>query len=257
MAPLIPTQFANYYEPFLGSGTVYFRYCADAPAYLSDTIEPLIDCYRGVASDPHSVGEIARSWPVDSDTFYRIRETIFEAGTNESAARFIYLNRFCFNGLYRENARGKFNVPFGRPKNTSMTDTYTLELCSSRLRSNTSLECQDFEQALAQCSDRDFAYLDPPYLAGHRTNGFVDYNSRIFSTDDQERLASVFRELNSRGAYVILTNADHASIRRQYSGLQIVPVTRYSSMAGKNQFRGPSTELMILSDRVKIESGLQ
>jgi DNA adenine methylase len=134
-----------------------------------------------------------------------------------------------------------------------MIEDHILESCSKRLRSNTSITCQDFEVALEQCSEGDFAYLDPPYLAGHRTNGFVDYNARIFSTEDQMRLADVFHELNRRGAYIILTNADHDSIRHQYRDFKMNQITRFSSMAGKNNFRGPSTELMIMSDRIAEE----
>jgi DNA adenine methylase len=252
--PYIPHKFKTYYEPFLGSGTIFFKYIENHPAHLSDTIETLIDCYRGVQMFPREVAELAHSWNADEQTYYEIRSTKYQLGTAESAARFLYLNRFCFNGLYRENAKGDFNVPFGRPKNPSMTAYTELTSCSDRLRVDTTLAVSDFAVALSECQEGDFAYLDPPYLAGHRLNGFVDYNARIFSWEDQERLSVVFKELDARGTYVILTNADHESVRALYDDYRSISVSRFSSMAGNKMKRGISTELMILGRRVAAEA---
>ncbi len=251
---LLPAQFNSYFEPFLGSGAVFFRYAAGHPAYLSDIIEPLIDAYIGVRDSPEQVSTIAQQWSTDTATYYRVRASSCEIGTPYAAARFIYLNRLCFNGLYRENGKGEFNVPYGRPRATNViVEPNNLKACARTLQSNVHISAKDFESALLQCRGGDFAYLDPPYVAGHRSNGFVDYNATIFKWKDQERLLRVFRQLDGRGAYVIQTNADHPTLREMYSDYACLRVSRHSSMSGSPQSRGQSKELLILSSRLADE----
>ncbi|MGE2723386.1 DNA adenine methylase [Mycolicibacterium pulveris] len=250
IADLIPQDFNRYYEPFLGSGSVFFSFAAGHPALLSDVIHPLIGCYNVVRDNPLGISKKISEWPVNSEAYYQIRSKQFESGTLDAAARFIYLNRYCYNGLYRENSSGLFNVPFGRPKNTNAIPVGNLVACSARLRNRVELKVADFEDALEDVRDGDLVYLDPPYVAGHRSNGFVDYNAKIFSWDDQRRLASVFHKVDSMGAYVISTNANHDSVSALYHKFARLPISRYSSMSGKLAGRGASAELIILGSRL-------
>lgn len=248
LSSIIPNDYNDYYEPFLGSGAVFFRFARGHKAYLSDVIAPLIQTYRAVRDDPKSIYEIATSWPTDSESYYELRSKSTMESRTHSAARFLYLNRLCFNGLYRENSAGGFNVPYGRPRLTNIiADHDHLQACARRLRRRVTLTVGDFEKRLDRCEKRDLVYLDPPYVAGHRSNGFVDYNARIFSWDDQQRLADVFNRLEKRGVYVILSNADHESVRKLYRRSYVVEATRHSSMSGSPQHRGRSAELLVVS----------
>jgi DNA adenine methylase len=254
LAGVIPANFNAYFEPFLGSAAVFFRYAEGHPAHLSDVIDPLIRTYRGIRDQPRLVWQIATSWPTDRDTYYSIRQQDSFDSQAHFAARFLYLNRLCFNGLYRENSSGMFNVPYGRPRPTNqIADIQQLTSCASRLRRSVKVSSKDFESSLSGCQEGDFVYLDPPYVAGHRSNGFVDYNAKIFNWGDQMRLAEVFRELDSRGAYLILSNADHESVRRLYREYHLVEFSRHSSMSGSAKHRGSSAELVVLSSRLQEE----
>jgi DNA adenine methylase len=243
---LVPTEFAHYFEPFLGSGSVFFRFAKGHPSHLSDTISPLIECYASVRSSPREVHKIASSWSADEETYYAVRSLKVHPATTRAAARFIYLNRFCFNGLYRENASGQFNVPYGRPKNPTLVGMSALISSAIRLQDDVALDVCDFEDALHDCGSGDFVYLDPPYVAGHRTNGFVDYNAKIFSWADQTRLAAEFNRLDRKKCLVLMTNANHDAVKELYSEYTAIPVTRFSSMAATLAARGPSTELIII-----------
>jgi DNA adenine methylase len=245
----LPVEFNDYYEPFLGSGAMFFDIGDGHAAYLSDTIAPLVSTYKAVRLQHERVHQIASSWATDSDTYYQIRAKRY-VSEHYAAARFIYLNRLCFNGLYRENRAGHFNVPYGRPRSTNtITSLDQLAACAKRLES-AETKVLDFEKATSRCKPGDLVYLDPPYVAGHRSNGFVDYNARIFDWRDQRRLADTVHDLDSRGVYVILTNADHESVRELYDGFTIVSVERYSSMSSRFTTRGHSAELIVLGRTV-------
>ncbi|MEV7135738.1 Dam family site-specific DNA-(adenine-N6)-methyltransferase [Arthrobacter sp. NPDC093128] len=249
---MIPSDFGTYYEPFLGSGAVFFQVADGHSANLSDAIAPLISCYETVRDEPETVATLASGWKTDADTYYSVRAADFSDDPIRAAARFIYLNKLCFNGLYRENQSGKFNVPYGRPKSPNVADASQLLAVANRLTAGVQLKVCDFEVALSTCGAGDLVYLDPPYVSGHRSNGFVDYNAKIFSWDDQRRLASVFRELDSRGVFVIQSNADHPSVRELYEGYEFRTASRYSSMAAKADKRGKSNELLILSGSLLV-----
>ncbi|KZE94859.1 Modification methylase DpnIIA [Agromyces sp. NDB4Y10] len=246
LTDLLPKGFGHYYEPFVGSGAVFFSIAEGQPATLSDTVEPLISCYRQVQLNPDAVYDRIQDWETDRESYYTIRSTTF-ADPVDSAAQFIYLNKLCFNGLYRVNQQGKFNVPYGRPKSGIVATRENLNAASRALH-QARLQTGDFEQALENCAEGDLVYLDPPYVAGHRSNGFVDYNARIFRWEDQRRLASVVRKLNDRGVFVLLSNADHPSVRELYDGFVMQSAVRYSSMSARSSMRGPSAELLVLSD---------
>jgi DNA adenine methylase len=249
----LPVDYHDYYEPFLGSGAVFFAIGQGHKSYLSDTIAPLINTYHGVQKAPNRIHDIASSWPTDSETYYQIRAKNYKS-PEYAAARFIYLNRLCYNGLYRENRSGGFNVPYGRPRISNVISSIThLQACSDRLK-NAVLTIVDFEPSTRRCQPGDLVYFDPPYVAGHRSNGFVDYNSSIFSWQDQQRLADKFYELDRRGVYTILTNADHESVRRLYQNFTIVEVDRYSNMSSRTGTRGRSSEIIVLGKSITTDN---
>lgn len=250
---VIPSEFGTYYEPFVGSAAVFFNVASGHDAHLSDMISPLISCYETVRDEPGAVARIASSWNTDAESYYCVRAADYSDDPLRAAARFIYLNKLCFNGLYRENQSGKFNVPYGRPKTTNVVDENQLIKVANRLANGVQLKVCDFEVALSTCDSGDLVYLDPPYVSGHRSSGFVDYNAKIFSWDDQKRLSSVFRELDSRGVFVLLSNADHPSVRELYEGYSFHTVSRYSSMAAKADKRGKSSELLVMSNTLSRE----
>lgn len=233
-----------YYEPFLGSASAYFALSTGTQSYLSDTLEPLIECYSGVRDYPEDVARILNGWPRTEASYYQVRGERLSDPV-ERAAQLIYLNLRCFNGLYRVNSKGQFNVPYGRPKNERMITGTQLEAVAERLRNNTQVRHCDFEVAVSTCRPGDFVYFDPPYVAGHRNNGFVDYNAQLFSWQDQERLARCAQELDSRGVRFVISNADHPSVTSLYSTFSVTSVARHSSMAARTTARGLSSEIVV------------
>lgn len=237
----------RYFEPFLGSGAMFFGHGSMRPSVLADTIPPLVHCYQMVRDSPDAVAETTRKWSVDKATYYEVRNL----RTNDpviQAARFIYLNKTCFNGLYRVNNKGEFNVPFGRPKSERILDGSALLKASRALsQPGVTLVTSDFEDVLQDARLGDFVYVDPPYMTGHLSNGFVDYNEKLFSWRDQERLAEACQRAMHRGAHILISNADHHTVRDLYSyyGFSFIPTSRHSSMASRVNFRGPRQELLI------------
>ncbi len=247
LVPYVPSRYGTYYEPFLGSGALFFKLQPRA-AVLGDRIDVLVRAYRAVRDGPRSVKESIDGWPVDRDTYYAVRALVPRTRF-ERAAQFIYLNKTCWNGLYRVNMSGKFNVPFGKPKSTNIVTSQQLSLASVALRDACRLVSADFETTLDSAGKNDFIFLDPPYVTAHGNNGFVDYNERIFSWIDQIRLRTMVDELSRKGAHVLLTNADHVTIRDLYDGFRIETIHRHSTLAGRASARKPITELIITNGK--------
>lgn len=239
----VPTDFDRYFEPFLGSATLFFH-LAPSKAVLGDRIPELIATYRAVRDGPLAVKRHLDAWSVDRDTYYTVRSNAYR-NRFQRAAQFIYLNKAGWNGLYRVNSAGQFNVPFGRPKSQNVASAEALRTCASALRGNVDLQVADFEDTLQDAKRTAFIYLDPPYVTGHANNGFIDYNESLFSWHDQERLARTVEQLALRGCRVLLSNADHPSIRALYDGFAIRTLARHSTLAGNAAFRRPITELLI------------
>lgn len=238
-----PAQWGRYFEPFLGSGAVFFALCPE-DAVLGDAIAPLIDCYRCVKEDHKLVFDHLQRWSVDKESFYSVRSTKME-DPFARAAQFIYLNKTAFNGLYRVNRAGEFNVPFGRPKTSKTASLEDLKRAAAALQ-RAQLMAGDFEDTLTDAQEGDLVFLDPPYVAGHRANVFIDYNSKLFDWEDQVRLRELFVALDERGVNVLLTNAAHSSVGDLYRNFTTHEYERHSSMAAAAKARGKSTELLVL-----------
>ncbi len=242
-AEIFPKNFNRYYEPFLGSGAVYFHLLPNE-AVLSDVNDDLINSYLAVRDSHKDVTSLLEEYQnLHSKEFYYDMRARTPESSVERAAQFIYLNRTCWNGLYRVNLKGKFNVPIGTKTNVIL-DTDNFEALSLLLQ-NSDIKTQDFESTINQAGDGDFVFVDPPYTVKHNQNGFVKYNEVLFSWDDQTRLRdSVFRA-RDRGAFVLVTNADHASIRELYEGVNMSTFKRNSVIAGISAKRGMYSELII------------
>jgi len=247
--PFLPRHFSRYHEPFLGGGAVFFHLQHQAQqSVLSDLNGELINVYRCVQTQVEPlISHLEDHRSQHSPTYYyQVRQQQPEEAVAR-AARLIYLNKTCYNGLYRENSRGQFNVPVGRYKNPNICDGPLLRSAAIALQ-RCSLRHQPFEAILevAQGS-ADFVYLDPPYHPISPTSRFTGYHRAGFVAQDQERLAQVFRQLAHRGVQVLLSNSDCEFIRRLYQGFTIEPVQVARVINAKARRRGPITELAILS----------
>ncbi len=215
------------------------------PATLSDANGELISSYRAVRDDPRGVIKLLRGYPHVSSYFYKVRRWRPRSRA-QVAARFIYLNRTCWNGLYRVNSNGEFNTPFGRRENPDIVDLDSLMRTSQMLRAATLLHC-DFEKAARRAEAGDFVYFDPPYITGHQNNGFLMYNAHLFSWSDQERLAKTAVGLAQKGVFVLVTNSDHRQVLKLYKGFHHYRVRRPSLIAGLIASRGIRTEAVLSS----------
>lgn len=244
LVEVLPDAYAKYYEPFLGSGSLFFL-LQPKSASLSDSCEELIDSFTAVRDGVGHVLRHLRPLKLERSTFYEIRGNRSTA-RYKRAAEFIYLNKACWNGLYRVNSRGEFNVPYGLPKSDFIVDESNLRACATALgRRGVSTFAADFEVALASATAGDLVFLDPPYVTKHNDNGFIDYNERLFSWDDQIRLARVARELAAGGVHVLVTNAFHHEIFDLYPGFSVTPLDRASTLAANAAKRGRVREALI------------
>ena len=242
---LVPPSFAGkYYEPFCGAASVYFALHPHSAA-LSDKNEELITAYKVIRDDPEGVIALLRGYPHGEGYFYKMR-AITPRSSRHLAARFIYLNRTCWNGLYRVNSEGIFNTPFGRRDNPDIADAPRLRKIAEMLRS-VDLSDGDFEECVTSARAGDWVYLDPPYISGHQNNGFLMYNARLFSWNDQERLANLALCLKNKGVHVLVSNSDHQPVVQLYKQFYYYRVSRRSLIAGQVENRGVAAEAILSS----------
>jgi DNA adenine methylase len=248
LLPFTPACFDRYFEPFLGSGAVYLS-LQPRRAHLSDSSGELIHFFTIVRDKPNALARALARLPNSETAYYHIRNSIPRTAVSK-AARFIYLANLSFNGIYRVNKLGRFNVPYGNRPHLKVLSHKELTAVSKAL-ANTKLSCADFDESLNTAREHDFVYLDPPYTVVHGGNGFVRYNERIFSWQDQARLAKLVHTLKKRGCHILMTNADHPSIEALYQDFAIHRIARISTIAASSQHRRSVTELIITN----IEKG--
>jgi len=247
-------NYNSYFEPFFGGGALYF---SELPkkAFLSDLNEELINCYKQIVKNPYEVMEILKPMEYNEKEYYQIRSWLPENNI-ERASRFIYLNRCCWNGLYRVNKNGEFNVPIGKyPTPRKIFDKSAI-LNLGELLKNTKLSVGDFQEKTRNAKENDFIYFDPPYTVKHNNNGFVKYNESVFSWEDQKRLASHIEKLNDRGVKILISNANAKEIHELYNGFNKIEITRNSIISGTNVGRGKITEMLMLNYSTKSNSNL-
>ena len=216
----------TYHEPFLGAGSMFFA-LKPSKAYLSDANTHLISCYEYVHYNPDRVyyylKEHARK--TCSAYYYYIRGLYNKSKPSAAqAARFIYLNKTCFNGIFRVNIDGEFNVPYGKKEPPFLPTLNQLRITSDLLW-NAELSSQLFEESLQEVKKGDFVYLDPPYPPLNGTSNFTHYTKDRFNDIDQERLANLVHELNMLGALVMISNADTPLIRKLYKNFHLNPLS--------------------------------
>lgn len=241
-------EFKSYHEPFVGAGALFFRLVSMGKikrAWVNDSTEELTNAYEVIKDDVTGLINELQSgkYQNDKEIFYKIRAEEPEEDVKR-AARFIYLNKTAFNGLYRVNSKGKFNVPFGKYKNPKICDEENLRLVSKALKKATLLN-GDFKIVLKHARKNSFVYFDPPYLPLSETSSFTSYTPNNFTKDDQDRLYEVFKKLDSRGCYVMLSNSYHPYTEELYHEFRPETVYAARAISCKADGRGKIKELLV------------
>jgi DNA adenine methylase len=251
LVPLFPEKIESYFEPFVGSGIVAFFLLKNHPEikkiYLSDINEELITTYLVVKSNINELVKLLKDYKRkhSKEFYYKIRsQDIKTLSKVEIAARFIYLNKTCFNGLYRVNSEGKFNVPIGNYKNPLICAEKDLREISKFLKKD-DIKVKQFYDAVKDAKEGDFIYFDPPYYPLPDTTSFTKYTKEKFLDEEQKLLAKVFKELDKRGCMVMLSNSDTNFIKDLYKGyfINIVKAKRLINCDPKK--RGKINEVVI------------
>lgn len=232
-------EYTGYIEPFLGGASVFLT-LQPSRSILSDSNADLINTYMCIKSSPTKVYELLRTFKNTSDEYYAIRASR-PSSEIERAARFIYLNQASFNGLYRVNRKGEYNVPYGKRKTLSFSHENFLAV-SERLQ-RAELLSGDFEETIKKVKPGNLVYLDPPYVVAKDDKCFIGYNQQLFSMEDQKRLSQAIDHIREVGAFYILSNAKHESILEIFEkGDSVLVVERASLIGGKNAYRGKTSE---------------
>ena len=236
MKNFLPKHFNNYFEPFVGSGALFFylinagKLDKNSSKQLSDINVEVINAYRAIKYSliqlinqlNQNEKEYFNDYFNDSQKFYyKLRNENFEFNSIKKAARFITLNKTCYNGLYRVNKKGLFNVPLGRYNNPKICDIENLTKVNKILNStNTVIESYDYQNIITKVKEDDFVYLDPPYYPLNETANFTNYTNFGFDVNQQKRLANFFKELDKKNCKIILSNSDTIFIRDLYSSFK-------------------------------------
>lgn len=242
----IPHDFNRYIDPFLGGGALYF-YLEPTNAILSDINQELITTYSAIKNDWQDVEKhLKKHAKKHNEQYYYYMRNMQPRLETTIAARMIYLNRTCFNGVYRVNKNGKFNVPIGT-RNNILFDTDEFQARSQMLQ-NAQILCSDFEDIINLSNREDFLFCDPPYAVLDKNNRFLGYTKNMFDWNDQIRLKNALINAKNRNVKIIMTNVNHTIVKELYEdidGFQIDEVTRYSSISGRVDGRQQYSELII------------
>ncbi|MBU0647296.1 DNA adenine methylase [Patescibacteria group bacterium] len=237
----------TYFEPFVGGGAVFFDLLPET-AYLSDLNNELVVTYNVIKNDVENLIKSLKKHKLDKEYFLKIRAQKPEKLSDlNTASRFIYLNRTCFNGMYRVNSKGGFNVPFGKYTNPLICDESNLRKASKALK-NVEIKKQDYKEVLKKAKKGDFIYFDPPYYPISKTASFTSYTSESFLDKEQIELRDTFVELHKRGCFVMLSNSDTPLINKIYSepkGLRITKVQAGRAINSDASKRGKITEVLV------------
>lgn len=251
--PLFPKEFNNYFEPFLGGGAVYFN-LQKKKSFLSDMNTELINTYQVIKNDHKNLIQYLKGITHSKETYLEIRSWDRENNWTEKynnierAARFIYLNRTCFNWLHRVNSRGEFNVPMGAYKNPDYIQEENITNVSKLLNATQAeIHVASFEHVLDNAKRWDFIYFDPPYDTLTETANFTSYNKDSFGHDMQTRLAETFRALHERWCKVMLSNHNTPFIRELYKGFQFEIVKARRNVNSNSSGRGEMEEIVVLN----------
>ncbi len=244
----LPSKIETYYEPFVGGGAVFFSLAAQGRfrrAVLSDQNEELIATYRAVKQDVEAVIRELKKMRHSEEDYYEIRAWKPRL-LAKRAARMIYLNRTGYNGLYRVNRSGQFNVPFGRYVRPNICDEDRLRAVA-RAFSGVDLLVEDFSGVVLKSRPGDAVYFDPPYVPVSATAKFAEYHKKAFGDEEQEELVRVYESLTERGVSAVLSNSDTPRTRALYRHLCYERVSARRNINSAADRRGPTTELLVYS----------
>ncbi len=246
-AHLLPQTRGTYIEPFLGGASVFFH-LKPRRALLGDKNSELIAVYEGIRTDWRAIDAILRKHQEKHSKrhYYKVRQDRPICAL-ERAARLLYLNRTCFNGIYRVNRLGEFNVPKGTKRSVLLDSDNFAKV--ARMLQGAELHATDFEVLIDRAGDGDLVFADPPYTVRHNLNGFIKYNETLFSWADQERLVKALARARGRGAAIVATNAYHESVCELYEahGFRLSVVSRFSSISASANSRRQFDELVVQS----------
>ena len=251
-SPFLPTEFGSYFEPFIGGGALFFSLfsqglLSDKKAAINDINPELVNFYQVLKTDcDNLIKKLSEHEKKhDEQHYYDVRAKNFRRmNAVNRAARLLYMNRTCFNGLYRVNSKGQFNVPMGRYKNPLICDRDGLKNASRALQ-QTSISQGNYRTATQSAKEGDFVYFDPPYVPLNTTSNFTSYTRENFTLDDQKDLAQTFRELAERGVKVLLSNSDTAIVRELYHDFTLHKVMAPRAINSKANKRQSVSELLI------------
>jgi len=243
LQPLLPARFSRYFEPFLGGGAIFFA-LRPKRAILSDINPDLINAYTQIRDNVDGVIMGLSRLAIDRRTYHRIRAKV-PADDTDKAIRLIYLSKTAFNGMYRVNRQGMFNVPFAGQQHRKLFDAATIK-AASRCLQGSQLCVRSFADSLASAKNGDLVYCDPPYTVLHDNNGFLRYNENLFSWADQKRLAEMAEAAADRGACVVVSNARTGHVRALYRGFQALTVSRTSCVSAHTDSRRKVSEFLFV-----------
>ena len=244
----MPENYNRYFEPFIGGGALFFE-LQPKNAYISDMNEELINLYKVVRDNVVELITDLQKHDISKEYFMEIRnidrtEEYENWSDVQKASRFIYLNRTCFNGMYRVNSKGEFNVPFGHYKNPRILDENNLINCSNLLK-KTEIKHADFSEILKEVNKGDFVYFDPPYVPLSETSSFTSYTKDGFDIDMQFKLRDVCDELDSKGVKFLLSNSDTRLVNELYENYIIKKVFASRQINANAEGRGKITEVLV------------
>ena len=244
----MPENYNRYFEPFIGGGALFFELQPEN-AYISDMNEELINLYQVVRDNAVELITDLQKHDISKEYFMEIRnidrtEEYKNWSNIQKASRFIYLNRTCFNGMYRVNSKGEFNVPFGHYKNPRILDENNLINCSNLLQ-KTEIKHADFSEILKKIKKGDFVYFDPPYVPLSETSSFTSYTKDGFDIDMQFKLRDVCDELDSIGVKFLLSNSDTKLVNELYENYNIKKVFASRQINANADGRGKITEVLV------------
>lgn len=259
--PYFPKQIERYFEPFIGGGAVAFyiiKHYAPKEVFLSDSNEELINAYSVIKADVDGLIAILKEYKKShsKEFYYKIRSQNPKSLSNlQRAARFIYLNKTCFNGLYRVNGNGEFNVPIGSYKNPTIYNEPELREISSLLK-NAIIEVRQFYEIESEVKRYDFVYFDPPYYPVSKTASFTTYTKEDFLESEQKSLAKLFKTLDAKGAVLMLSNSDSEFIKKLYNGYNIGVVRATRMINCDASGRGKINEIVVTNYSQKSQKKL-
>jgi DNA adenine methylase len=246
LRPRLPERYGAYFEPFAGGAALFFALGPER-ASLTDVNAELIDCYCAVRDRVEDVIVALRKHRYGREQYYRVRaQDPARLSLPARAARTIFLNKTGYNGLYRVNRAGKFNVPMGRYTNPTVCDPENLRACSAALQ-KVDIARRDFAEQASRARAGDFVYFDPPYDPLSPTAAFTSYAAGGFGPDAQRRLAEVFADLARRGVHAVLSNSDTPLVRELYRGFRITPILAARSINSRGSRRGKVGEVVVTS----------